>query len=85
MAASTVHTTGSIEQPTTAQQHFADGYDLDHPIEAIHNYARIMHRHTKTQMEIAYRSSRRRNDNDPTPAVATLAAGESTDSMDSRV
>lgn len=42
MAAATVHTTANIEQPTAVQEHFADSYDLDHPIEAIHNYARYV-------------------------------------------
>ena len=42
MAAATIHTTANIEQPTSAQEHFTDGYNLDHPIEAIHEYARCV-------------------------------------------
>ena len=48
----------------------------------------LMHRHTKSQMERASRSSRVRGDNEGVPAVASLATNESTgssmDSIDSR-
>ncbi|KAI4156381.1 MAG: hypothetical protein LQ340_000317 [Diploschistes diacapsis] len=80
MASATVHTTSSIEEPTPAQEHFTDNYDLDHPIDAIQDYARLMFRHTKVQMDNASTSSRRRAANDGVPAVANLSTSESTDS-----
>ncbi|KAI9707762.1 MAG: hypothetical protein M1836_000724 [Candelina mexicana] len=52
---------GEFSDPATAQHNFQNQYDLDNPMEAMNSYARIMHQHTKRQMENATRPVRRRS------------------------
>ncbi|MCJ1257645.1 hypothetical protein MMC24_005471 [Lignoscripta atroalba] len=56
--------TESFAEPMTALQNFQNDYDLDNPAEAMSSYARVMHQHTKRQMDSATRSIRRRSVND---------------------
>ncbi|KAI9880925.1 MAG: hypothetical protein M1830_009993 [Pleopsidium flavum] len=68
MASSAVHVNGSFDEPVAAQHDFPNQYDDESPLDAITDYARVMHQHTKRQMDIATRSSRRRS---PEGAQAT--------------
>jgi hypothetical protein len=87
---------GSVHQPSSpdatydmsayndiaaAQQNFAQQYSYEHPNQAMSEYAKYIHQHTKQQLEKATSSARRRSNNDgTTPAVAALSTESSTDS-----
>lgn len=80
----TIHTTSTIDHPTLAQQHFTDAYDLENPLTAIHDYARIMLAHTRAQMARSAAGSK----TNPIPVLATLnseTSNGSVRSVESRV
>ncbi|KZF20338.1 hypothetical protein L228DRAFT_270417 [Xylona heveae TC161] len=54
-----VYVNGDFSEPMSAQHNFQNHFDLDHPVQAMHLYNRIMHQHTKRQMEKATDSMRR--------------------------
>ncbi|KAI9822610.1 MAG: hypothetical protein M1827_000329 [Pycnora praestabilis] len=56
-----VYVQNEFSDPLTAQSNFHTQYDLENPHEAMSSYARVMHQHTKRQMESATRSARRRS------------------------
>ncbi|MCJ1303361.1 hypothetical protein MMC08_006170 [Hypocenomyce scalaris] len=81
MSSPSVYVNGTFSEPMTAQHNFQNQYDLDNPVEAMTTYARVMHEHTKSQMDIATRSARRRSPYD----AASLTSSPSPDgSVDSR-
>jgi len=73
MSSAAIYTTSSLERPLPIQEDFAQNYDLDNPVAAVNNYARVMREHTKRQMETAASSSRRRTQNSESP-VSTMGA-----------
>ncbi|KAF2816207.1 uncharacterized protein BDZ99DRAFT_458101 [Mytilinidion resinicola] len=44
-----------------AQQNFTSQFGMENPNDAISTYAKIMHEHTKTQLNTATSSARRRS------------------------
>ena len=79
--ASTVYTTDSIESPTAVQQEFTNHYDMANPMDAIQDYAKMMHLHTKRQMENATQVARRRGSSGT--GYSSLETESSTESMTS--
>ncbi|KAF2754020.1 hypothetical protein EJ05DRAFT_480027 [Pseudovirgaria hyperparasitica] len=67
-----VYVNGSFSEPMTAQHNFNNQYDLSDPHTAMSRYSRVMHKHTKEQMEIATQSARRRSENDGVPSQPSL-------------
>ncbi|OCK82109.1 hypothetical protein K432DRAFT_293980 [Lepidopterella palustris CBS 459.81] len=56
-----VYVHGDFSEPLSAQHNFANQFDLEHPHHAMSVYARIMHEHTRQQLNMATRSARRRS------------------------
>ncbi|SLM37842.1 hypothetical protein LPUS_07828 [Lasallia pustulata] len=79
----TVYVNGDFSEPMTAQHNFQSKYDLDNPLEAMTTYARVMHQHTKSQMDIATRSARRRSPNNAVNTMSSLSTEASVDSQTS--
>jgi hypothetical protein len=80
-----VYTTGSFDDRSahSAQQHFTESFDMDQPITAMSNYARIMHEHTKRQMDTASRQASRRTNglhDESSSAMSSLTTENSVDS-----
>ena len=57
-----VFVSGNFSEPMSAQHNFANQFDLDNPQMATSSYARIMHEHTKRQLNTATNSARRRSE-----------------------
>ncbi|KAF2491979.1 hypothetical protein BU16DRAFT_99762 [Lophium mytilinum] len=62
-----------------AQQNFTSQFDVDHPNDAMSTYARIMHEHTKVQLNTATSSARRRSQG-VSPSLKTGLSVESVSS-----
>ncbi|OCK97157.1 uncharacterized protein K441DRAFT_548209 [Cenococcum geophilum 1.58] len=56
-----VYIYGDFSQPMSAQHNFSNQFDLENSHQAMSVYARIMHEHTKQQLNIATSSARRRS------------------------
>ncbi|KAF2087571.1 hypothetical protein K490DRAFT_16958, partial [Saccharata proteae CBS 121410] len=59
-ATQSVYVRDDFSEPMSAQHNFANQYDLDNPHESMSVYARVMHEHTKHQLDMATNSARRR-------------------------
>ncbi|CAD6572538.1 MAG: hypothetical protein ASARMPREDX12_008453 [Alectoria sarmentosa] len=68
---------------STPQESFAAHYDLDNPMESVNSYSRSMHQHTKRQMDLATRSSRRTPTDQGVSSMSQLSGESSVDSVDS--
>ncbi|KAF4314209.1 hypothetical protein SLS57_009477 [Botryosphaeria dothidea] len=60
-AHASVYVCDDYSAPMSAQHNFAHQYDLDNPTQSMSIYARVMHEHTKHQLENATNSARRRS------------------------
>ncbi|KAH7054206.1 hypothetical protein B0J12DRAFT_539398, partial [Macrophomina phaseolina] len=56
-----VYVRDNFSAPMSAQHNFANQYDLDNPTQSMSIYSRVMHEHTKHQLENATSSARRRS------------------------
>ncbi|KAK8205454.1 hypothetical protein BKA81DRAFT_289296, partial [Phyllosticta paracitricarpa] len=56
-----VYVRENFSEPMTPMHNFANQYDLDNPQASMHSYNRVMHEHTKLQLERATSSARRRS------------------------
>ncbi|KAK8187287.1 hypothetical protein HDK77DRAFT_483601 [Phyllosticta capitalensis] len=56
-----VYVRENFSEPMTPMHNFANQYDLDNPQASMHTYNRVMHEHTKLQLERAANSARRRS------------------------
>ncbi|KAF1969412.1 hypothetical protein BU23DRAFT_557713 [Bimuria novae-zelandiae CBS 107.79] len=56
-----VYITDNFSEPMAPQHNFANNFGLDNPGQAMSLYARIMHEHTKKQLNTATDSARRRS------------------------
>jgi hypothetical protein len=81
MSAPTVYTTDSLDAPLAVQEEFTSHFDMNQPMQAVQDYAKMMHMHTKQQMEDAARQSRRRKS--AAGSMATLSNESSVSSVDS--
>ncbi|KAM0803331.1 hypothetical protein BDR22DRAFT_886705 [Usnea florida] len=68
---------------SSPQDAFAQHYDLDNPTESVNSYSRLMHQHTKRQMDLATRSSRRSPADQAVSGMTQLSGESSIDSVDS--
>jgi len=59
-ASASVYVTDNFSEPMAAQHNFINNFDLDRPEEAMSAYQKIMHEHTKRQLNTATNSARRR-------------------------
>ncbi|KAF2125355.1 hypothetical protein P153DRAFT_400184 [Dothidotthia symphoricarpi CBS 119687] len=73
-----VYITDDFSEPMTAQHNFANAFDLENPDEAMTQYQKIMHEHTKRQLTTATDSARRRTGS----TSSSLRSAESVDSRD---
>ncbi|KAI5365218.1 hypothetical protein Slin15195_G047550 [Septoria linicola] len=81
MSSSQYQVNGFVD-PSHAEDHFAQQFDLSNPDNARCSYQRLMHQHTKQQFEMATASSRRRS-TAASAEMASLSTESSTDSMSS--
>ncbi|KAH7135265.1 hypothetical protein B0J11DRAFT_575863 [Dendryphion nanum] len=81
MSQNAVYVSGDFSEPMHAQHNFANQYDLDQPEQAVSSYARIMHEHTKRQLQTATQSARRRSEG--SSYGSSLHSNESVNSTDS--
>lgn len=72
----------SVEYLTTPHDTFNNSYDTD-PVAAMAYYSRMMHSHTKQQMDAATRSMRRRSPGSSTVDAQASLSKESTRSSTS--
>ncbi|KAF2734618.1 hypothetical protein EJ04DRAFT_512327 [Polyplosphaeria fusca] len=63
-----VYVADGFSEPMSAQYNFTNQYDLSKPDRAMSSYARIMHEHTKSQLNTATDSARRRSTSSSTSA-----------------
>ncbi|ORX92985.1 hypothetical protein BCR34DRAFT_550906 [Clohesyomyces aquaticus] len=56
-----VYVSGDFSEPMSAQHNFNNQYEMENPHRAMSSYARIMHEHTKRQLNTATNSARRRS------------------------
>ncbi|KAI9658607.1 MAG: hypothetical protein M1821_002167 [Bathelium mastoideum] len=82
MASSDVYVRENFSEPMSAQHNFANQYDLDDPVRAMSSYARIMHAHTKQQLDTATTSARRRS-SETSSTAASLSHEDTNGSVDS--
>ncbi|KAF2232408.1 hypothetical protein EV356DRAFT_578450 [Viridothelium virens] len=68
MATTAVYAQENFAEPISAQHDFTNHFDLDNPMQAMSYYARIMHAHTKQQLDTATTSARRRSEASSTSA-----------------
>ncbi|KAK4695156.1 hypothetical protein P7C71_g2548, partial [Lecanoromycetidae sp. Uapishka_2] len=69
----------SSPMPTT----FANTYDLDNPLAAMSSYSRLMHQHTKRQMDIATTAAvSRRSEGGNQRQMASEGSLDSVDSLE---
>ncbi|CAF9905938.1 MAG: hypothetical protein ALECFALPRED_001914 [Alectoria fallacina] len=68
---------------STPQDSFAAHYNLDNPMESVNSYSRLMHQHTKRQMDLATRSTRRTPADQGVSSMSQLSGEGSVDSVDS--
>lgn len=75
----------TFAEDSSPQDTFTSNYDLDNPIAAMSSYSRLMHQHTKRQMELATRSTGRRSDEVRSDGVSQgqMPSDGSLDSVDS--
>lgn len=73
---SAVYTTSNVERPLAVQDDFAQNFDLENPVAAVNNYARVMREHTQKQMQTATASSRRRSGNEDAPVSSMSHLGK---------
>jgi len=81
MSSTTIPTTFT-QSPEIAQSAFSSHYDLSDPIAALSSYSRLIHEHTRQQMEHATRQASRRTSPED-QAVSSRAQLTSEGSMDS--
>ncbi|PVI00464.1 hypothetical protein DM02DRAFT_492198, partial [Periconia macrospinosa] len=74
-----VYINEKYSEPMAARHEFSNNFDLDNPAAAMSSYARIMHEHTKKQLNSATNSARRRSAS-PTSSSTSLRSGSSTSS-----
>ncbi|KAF2462788.1 uncharacterized protein BDR25DRAFT_308161 [Lindgomyces ingoldianus] len=78
---SSVYVSGRFSEPMTAQHNFNTQYDTDNPNRAMSSYNRIMHEHTKRQLNMATNSARRRSSGtSPGSSESSLSSISSTSS-----
>ncbi|KAF2140381.1 uncharacterized protein K452DRAFT_253209 [Aplosporella prunicola CBS 121167] len=58
-----VYVRDNFSEPMSAQHNFANQYDLENPHESMSLYNRVMHEHTKSQLERFTSSASRRRSN----------------------
>ncbi|KAK8173430.1 hypothetical protein IWX90DRAFT_359899, partial [Phyllosticta citrichinensis] len=56
-----VYVRENFSEPMTPMHNFANQYDLENPQASMHTYNRVMHEHTKLQLERATSSAHRRS------------------------
>ncbi|GME25991.1 hypothetical protein GTA08_BOTSDO01255 [Neofusicoccum parvum] len=56
-----VYVRDNYSAPMSAQHNFTNQYNLDNPTASMSIYSRVMHEHTKHQLESATSSARRRS------------------------
>ncbi|KAF1954150.1 hypothetical protein CC80DRAFT_493995 [Byssothecium circinans] len=78
MSSNGIYVNDSYSEPMTPQHNFANTFDMDHPEKAMSSYARIMHEHTKKQLNSATSSARRRSQNSPDSSSNSLSSVSST-------
>ncbi|KAF2023686.1 hypothetical protein EK21DRAFT_80280 [Setomelanomma holmii] len=67
-----VYVSGDFSEPMSAQHNFANNFDLDNPDAAMSAYQKIMHEHTKRQLNTATDSARRRSAASSSPGSESL-------------
>ncbi|KAK3200919.1 hypothetical protein GRF29_213g398034 [Pseudopithomyces chartarum] len=78
MSGARVYVSENHSAPMAPQHDFANNFDLDNPHQAMSSYARIMHEHTKKQLNIATNSARRRSaDSSPTSPNESVSSTSS--------
>jgi len=65
------------------QESFISNFDLDNPVEAISSYSKLLHAHTKAQLELSNRQANRRSDKSGVSAMSHMSNDGSVDSVDS--
>ncbi|KAF2095991.1 hypothetical protein NA57DRAFT_78763 [Rhizodiscina lignyota] len=82
-----VYVNGDFSEPMSNQHNFDREYSLDNPKRAMCDYSRIMHRHTKQQLDLATSSARRRSQGNSihslSPTESNGLGDESINSTDS--
>ncbi|CAI6296741.1 unnamed protein product [Periconia digitata] len=61
-SSNSVYINEKFSEPMAAQHEFANNFDMNDPTAAMSSYARIMHEHTKKQLNSATNSARRRSE-----------------------
>ena len=79
MSEAGVYISDHYSEPMTAQHNFANTFDMSKPEQAVSSYARIMHEHTKRQLNSATNSARRRSQGS-TDSSASLSTVNTTGS-----
>jgi hypothetical protein len=74
-----VYVTDDFSEPMSAQHNFANNFDLENPDAAMTAYQKIMHEHTKRQLNTATDSARRRSGTSGSPGAQSLESVESTE------
>ncbi|KAF2841331.1 hypothetical protein M501DRAFT_929322 [Patellaria atrata CBS 101060] len=64
-----VYIQDGFSEPMSAQHSFMNNFNVHDPDQAMSMYARIMHQHTKHQLDTATHSSRRRSNGGSTPSL----------------
>ncbi|KAL0258576.1 hypothetical protein SLS55_006073 [Diplodia seriata] len=82
-ATARVYVTDDYSAPMSPQHNFANSYDLDNPTASMSIYARVMHEHTKHQLESATSSARRRSQGGSTSSLSSESSRGSVSSASS--
>ena len=59
-----VYVQGAFSEPVNSQHHFSNHFNLERPQAAMSLYSRIIHQHTRQQLDMATNSARRRSQGD---------------------
>ncbi|KAK8184680.1 hypothetical protein BC567DRAFT_218953 [Phyllosticta citribraziliensis] len=78
-----VYVRENFSEPMTPMHNFANQYDLDNPQASMSTYNRVMHEHTKLQLERATSSARRRSQTNGTTSPTNLHSESSRGSVSS--
>ncbi|OJD33469.1 uncharacterized protein BKCO1_3000032 [Diplodia corticola] len=82
-ATARVYVTDDYSAPMSPQHNFANHYDLDDPTTSMSLYARVMHEHTKHQLESATSSARRRSQGGSNASISSESSHGSVSSSSS--
>ncbi|KAK8164688.1 hypothetical protein BKA80DRAFT_190177, partial [Phyllosticta citrichinensis] len=72
-----VYVRENFSEPMTPMHNFANQYDLENPQASMHTYNRVMHEHTKLQLERATSSAHRRSQSNGATSPTNLHSGSS--------